>query len=735
MKSNGKYDWKFSTIGGVTRVNIENGQDIAHLGELDQKMWTALSCPTNGLAIDQKTLNYIDSNGDGKIHVNEVVAISQWLVSIIKNPDLLFNNDSFIPLEAFDIENAEGKRLHDIAQQILRNLESTKDSISITDVSDSMAIFAKTRFNGDGVIVERTADDAALQNLITLCKNTIGSVTDRSGEPGVNAAHIESFFGALADFTAWKEAGENDKDNIFPFGDNTANALAALNTIKDKIDDYFMRCKLSVFNIDCASVLDVTAARISEISDRNLTDCNDEIAKYPIAHVNTDIRLKLNNGINPAWAGAFSNLKKNILDILFPNAEYITEEQWINAKNIFNPYIAWMGAKKGTQVEGLGYDTAKKILEENRKAELLELVAKDKSLESVSNDIDSVGKLLYLYRDFTTLLKNFVTFSDFYSGKKKAVFQAGTLFIDQRSCDLCIRVFDAGKHNAMASLSGMYILYCDCTCKSKNATMAIAAVVTDGDIGNIKVGKNGIFYDRDGLDWDATVTKIIDNPISVRQAFWSPYRKLANFIEEQTNKFATEKDSKVLSNATTNISNASVTGGTPEAAKAQPFDMSKFLGLFAVIGMALGTIGTFLVQLATGFLSLSWWQMPLIIIAILLIISGPAMLKAAMMLRKRNLSPLLNANGWAINAKLLINVRFGQTLTSVVKYPIVRTKDPFAEKKMPVWKKLLLWLVLICGVACAVYFILPEEKRPFSFGKDDAIENTIEITETENITE
>ena len=53
MKSNGKYDWKFSTIGGVTRVNIENGQDIAHLGELDQKMWTALRCPTKGLAIDQ----------------------------------------------------------------------------------------------------------------------------------------------------------------------------------------------------------------------------------------------------------------------------------------------------------------------------------------------------------------------------------------------------------------------------------------------------------------------------------------------------------------------------------------------------------------------------------------------------------------------------------------------------------------------------------------------------------
>ena len=37
------YDWKFSTVGGVTRVNIESGEDIAHLDELDQKLWTVLS--------------------------------------------------------------------------------------------------------------------------------------------------------------------------------------------------------------------------------------------------------------------------------------------------------------------------------------------------------------------------------------------------------------------------------------------------------------------------------------------------------------------------------------------------------------------------------------------------------------------------------------------------------------------------------------------------------------------
>ena len=70
------YDWKYSVVGGVTRVNIETGEDIAHLGELDQKLWTVLSCPVKGLEFDEKTLALMDLDGDGKIRVNEMVAAS-----------------------------------------------------------------------------------------------------------------------------------------------------------------------------------------------------------------------------------------------------------------------------------------------------------------------------------------------------------------------------------------------------------------------------------------------------------------------------------------------------------------------------------------------------------------------------------------------------------------------------------------------------------------------------------
>ena len=711
MKSNGNYDWKFSTVGGVTRVNIESGQDILHLDELDRKLWTALSCPLKGLEIDDKTMTMLDTNGDGKIHIEEIVAASKWLTTVINDPELLLKREAFIPFTAFNTSNEEGLHLLDTSKQILENLGLEKDNISIADVSDSLAIFAKTRFNGDGIITENSADDEAVKALIKQILDCMGSVTDRSGDPGIDTDKIEAFYTALADFKAWKEAGDADKANIFPYGDDTAAALAACMAVKDKVEDFFMRCKLASFNTDSASVLDVSSAKIGEISGNNLAASTDEIATYPLARVNAEHKLPLGKEVNPAWAGAMANFKKLVIDKEYPNTEYITEEQWFSILAKFSAYNAWMGAKKGAEVEGLGYEAAKTILEENKKETLLDLVAQDKALESKSNAIDQVDKLLHLYRDFFTLLTNFVTFSDFYNPEKKAIFQAGTLYIDERACDLCIKVSDMGAQGTMAPLSNMYILYCDCTCKSKPGTMTIAAIITDGDVGSIMVGKHAVFYDRDGLGWNATVTKIIENPISIRQAFWSPYRKMSKSIEDMINKRAAEKDAKVMADANAKIQTAEIPAEGKKPEIKPPFDIAKFAGIFAAIGLAIGLVATAISGLFE-WLGLHWYHWIIMFCAIIAIISGPSMVMAWLKLRKRNLSPVLNANGWALNARVLVNVRFGATLTSIAKYPIVKTKDPFTMKA-PWWKKLLRWLVVVVCVAVAVYFILPKDMRPW----------------------
>ena len=58
---------------------------------------------------------------------------------------------------------------------------------------------------------------------------------------------------------------------------------------------------------------------------------------------------------------------------------------------------------------------------------------------------------------------------------------------------------------------------------------------------------------------------------------------------------------------------------------------------FAAIGLAVGAIGTALAAVLTGFLSLSWWEMPLAVGGLMLLISGPSMIMAYMKLRQRNL--------------------------------------------------------------------------------------------------
>jgi hypothetical protein len=230
--------------------------------------------------------------------------------------------------------------------------------------------------------------------------------------------------------------------------------------------------------------------------------------------------------------------------------------------------------------------------------------------------------------------------------------------------------------------------------------MTIAAAITNGDCDQLLVGRNGIFYDRQGLDWDATIVRIIEHPISIRQAFWSPYKRIGKMVGEQLQKLASAR-SKAVEDKT--VAGLVQTGQKPADVKpTQPaFDVGKFAGIFAAIGLAIGAIGTAIAALLTGFLKLAWWQMPLAMLGIVLLISGPSVIIAWFKLSQRNLGRLLDANGWAVNTRARINLPFGASLTGLAHLPqgaVRKLNDPFEEKKKP-WKA---WLMLFLTAAAAV---------------------------------
>ena len=730
--ANNKYKWEFENIGGSSRVKIRNGEDIAHLAELDPKMWTVLSCPVTGLEIDDKSLAYMDCDSDGKIRVNDVIATAQWMTAALKNPDLLLEGSCSIDIEQLNQENETGKKLYASAKQILENLGKEGSMISLADTADVAAIFAKTKYNGDGVITEASVDEADDKAVIAAAVAALGGVADRSGADGVDAAKIEAFYAALAEYAAWQDAAVEA-----PFADKTDAAIEAYNALDAKVKDFFMRSKLSAFSPDSTASLDVQTSRIEAISAENLTGKTEEIAAYPIVRVTGKAEIDLSAPVNPAWAAQFETLKAIAVA---DDQKVLTEADWAAIGAKFAAYTAWKGAKAGAAVEALGIETVKTMLAQNRKEALLAVVAQDAALAEEASNIDAVDKFLHIYRDFYRLLRNFVTLHDFYTKDKKvaAIFQSGRLIIDQRECRFCMNVADMGKHNASAAASGMFLVYCDCTTKSKPGKLSIVAAVTVGEIGDLVAGKNAIYYDNSGLEWDAVITKVVDNPISVAQAFWSPYRRMAKAIENLISKSAADKDAKMMANATAKINAAPAAIPTAPAADgskpavAPPFDIAKFAGIAAAIGMAFGMIGTALSGLVDS-LSGMGWKLIIVFIGIILAISGPAMILAWLKLRRRNIAPLLNANGWAVNAASKISIPFGETLTDTAKFPKMKLKDPYAIP-MAAWKKVLLVLAPLAVAFVALWLcnLLAWAQLPSPlprFNEPEAAEQVIECAD------
>lgn len=689
--------WRFFRVGGFDQVRLDRGEDLAALDQLDQKLWLALSCPTRGLEFDVRTLDLIDTDRDGRIRVPEILAAVQWACSVLRDPGDLMNGAAALPLSAIDDQSPRGKELLDSARHILANLgKADATAITAEDTADTARIFAQTKFNGDGVVPADSTDDEATRGVIRDIMDCVGAETDRSGRPGVSQAKVDQFFAEAQAYSDWWTRAESDP-SVLPLGEATPAAAAAWKAVKAKVDDYFTRCRLAAFDPRATSALNRHESDYVALAAKDLSFAADEVAAFPLARIEPNRPLPLEEGLNPAWAHAMARLRVDLVTPVLGPLTSITEQEWEGLSERLAVYDAWSAAKAGAAVEKLGLKRVREILAGPVRNAVTALIARDKALEPQVRAVADVDRMVHYYRDLCTLLNNFVSFRDFYSRKTKAVFQAGTLYLDGRSCELCIKVEDAGRHGTFAGMSRCCLAYCDCTRRGGADRMSIVAAFTGGDSDFLMVSRNGVFYDWRGQDWDATIVRVVENPISVRQAFWTPYKRVARFVEEQIEKYAVSRDKAATDKMMAALVDAAKKPDEGKGAASQAFDIAKFAGIFAAIGLAVGALGTALAVVATGFLGLSPWQKLLAMAGALLIISGPSMVLAYLKLRQRNLGPLLEANGWAVNARVRINIPFGRSLTGVAALPKGAGRslvDPYAEKPSP-WPKVIVVLVVI----------------------------------------
>ena len=696
MSKNTSHRWKFFRVGGVDQVTFRDGADFANLDQLDQKLWMSLAMPTRGVEFDARTADLIDLDKDGRIRPPEVIAAVKWAEGALKDLGDLLKGGDAVALAAIKDPNILAG-----AKRILANLKKPDaQAITLADVSDTVKILAETRFNGDGVVIADTADDAEVKKAIEEVMVAFGSVPDRSGKPGIHQARLDQFFAEAQTLSDWAAKGEADKA-LTPLGlEGTVAAAAAVRAVKAKVDDYFARCRLAAYDPRALAALNREEKEYLAVTAKDLSITAQEIAGFPLARIEAGKSLPLSGPVNPAWAVALTTLTAAaVTPLLGAGKTTLTEADWTALLSKLGAFECWSAGKPATAVEKLGLPRLRELIKSGAKEKIAELIKQDAALEGEFNQFAAVEKLVRYQKDLYELLINFVNFADFY-GRTWAVFQSGTLYLDNRSCNLCIEVADAGKHGALAHLSGAYLAYCDLS-RPGGAKRQVVAVFTDGHSDNLIVGRNGVFYDRKGQDWDATITKIVANSISIREAFWSPYKKLVRMIEDQIAKRAAASDAA----AQQKLATAAET--TANADKARPEPPKKIdTGTLAAIGLVLTTLLGALGVIFAAILKLPMWQIPLVMVGIMLGISLPSMFLAYMKLRKRNLGPILDANGWAINNVAKMNIPFGRSLTDLPQLPpgsLRSLEDPFADKKNP-WPIIVIVLIMLATLGGCWYF-------------------------------
>jgi hypothetical protein len=701
MKETAKFHWSFFRRGGLDQVVLEKGVEIARLKELDQKLWVALACPLKGMEFDARTLELMDAQKDGRIRVPELLAAVDWTVSRLKEPDTLFREEKSLALARI-ADNEAGRKLQAGARRILADLgRPAAAEISLEDIADTTKIFAQTRFNGDGVVPSESAgDDAETAKAIEEIILCAGSTPDRNGKPGITQAQLDAFLKEAAAYVAWWCESEKSPE-ILPLGPQTAAAFAAFAAVRVKVEDYFARCRLAAFDGRSVVALECAEAGFAAFAAKSLTSEAEDIAKLPLARVDGIVELSLTRGVNPAWQAALATFCQTVIEpCLGTGATTLSEAQWRQLAARFKPYETWQTAKAGATVEKLGIVRIREFLDGPAAAKIAGLIAEDLALQDDFAQIGELEKLIRFHRDLARFLRNFVNLADFYAPGRTAIFQIGTLFVDGRACELCFHVDDVGKHSLFAGNGRIYLAYCEVSRPATNEKKTICAAVTAGTAESLWVGRHGIFYDRQGNDWDAVIVKVIEHPVSLREAFWMPWKKIVTMVSDQVKKVLAAREQAAMTAALKQIEDTSKQVGAAAVPVPPPpppppkVDGAAMASSVAAVGIAVGLLGSAFGALLGAMSNMKFTSILLGVAGVFMLVSGPAVLLAYFKMRARDIAPILNAGGWAVNGKINMTLSLGSRMTHAAELPEGserRLIDPYADSR---WRENLLVIIL-----------------------------------------
>lgn len=679
---------RFRNFGGIYQFLVTDEEDLAQIDALDPARWAATSAPLHDLHCDEVFLKHVDSEGTGRVRVGQIVRARDWAFARLSRRAVLKGRHESIAIDAID-GGAVGEPLRAAAKRVNREQKVADDkSITLADVRAFKGGYQKLLSNGDGVVPPELIPEPEVAALIKDIIATVGSVKDRGGSDGVDASHLEKF---KTQAQAWLDWRAKAKDAAV-WGDDTAAAAALVTKLSPKIEEYFLHTDLLRQESPSGALMKLSDDEFRAMRARDAAAIEAYLRASPIAPPDAKGTLALETA-TALYRDDVTALQSTVLArALGAPTKELTRDTWRKAKAVFEAYDAWQKSKPAEPFEPIGDDKLRAHLSGPLPARVAHFIELDSAAAKELEQVDALEQLLLSVRWLIDLTNNFVNFSSIYLPKETSLVETGTLVIDGRRLAFCVKVADRAKHKPLASESLIFLVYAKISEKEGGGQhFEVVAPVTGGEKGRLRVGKRGIFIDNKGTEWDSEVVEVVENPISVREAMFAPFRRASKFVNdkieewvgsaasaqeeglqsatsEATTRARTEAEQAAASAAAPAVRSGTAAPAAP-AAGAPAAPASEGLNVNTLIlggGIALAGVGAVLASIFAMLSSLKGWLSIFGVVGAVLAISA---LNAWLKLRRRDMSVLLEANGWAVNVHTRITARIAQVFAFTPELP------------------------------------------------------------------
>ncbi|MEC4669508.1 MAG: hypothetical protein VST65_08255, partial [Nitrospirota bacterium] len=722
----------FRNYGGNYQLRIEDAGDLALVLDLDPARWAATSVQIDTLQCDPAFLGYLNADGSGTIRPEHLRAALRWVFHMIAERERITTPSDVLRLADLDTSHEEGQKLREAAGHILDQLQAENaDEITLEQVHTFRNIYVLAPPNGDGVLPPEHISDPAAARLASDVLAHVGGTPDLSGKDGIEECHLTRFLDRVREFLAWKERAQGDRaSQVLPWGDATPAAATLVSQLDAKIEQHFWQCDLVKLDYRTADQYRLTETDLANLAHSDGTILESRLTKAPLQIPTAEPLLDLQGTINPYYRDEVDRLRSEILTRAQPDGHgRLSRTAWRQLKAIFEPYWAWQAEKpsddvrdvgKATSVADLGEATLKEYLRGSALETLRGLILEDLAVKDEVEQVNNLEKLILYSRWLLELANNFVNFSALYDPGRRALFEMGDLIIDGRRLTFTMKVRDRAEHMRIAATSRLFLVYVDVTGQGDGEeNFLISAAVTAGGRGGIDVGKRGVFYDLRGREWNARVVGILQNPISLWEAIKAPFVRVRDLVARKAEAFATTKV-QALETAATEVTtkmekgeafreSAEATPGPP--AGVAPASTSGMRDLLLGGGIAFAAIGSSLTYLLRTVTQINLLKASLSLVGVMAVVAVFSALVGWSRLRKRDMSAMLEACGWAVNFRMYMTHRLDRLFTRAPGIP----KDARTERRDMInvllrptrhrasrWPRIGLVLLLIVVIIVAV---------------------------------